>query len=177
MTLRNKRQYLKPHKLYWYENGLRCGRPGDPKNVFSSDGIERGREIYDPSTDNWYWLDSINGGEAAADKTVYIPYVYQGETPGSTQGKWVRYDSSGRMMKGWVITAPRFSESDETKYVYYQYDNTTGAEVSKISGSDKTFDNWKSENNPSDWTWIIIDPDYSDDIPLYYMSKTDGPKQ
>ena len=35
---------------YWYENGVRQGLQG------------RGKEIYDPASNTWYWLDSIDGG-------------------------------------------------------------------------------------------------------------------
>ena len=31
----------------------------------------RGKEIYDPASDAWYWLDSIDGGRKAAGKDVY----------------------------------------------------------------------------------------------------------
>ena len=31
---------------YWYENGVRQGTEG------------RGKEIYDPGSDAWYWLDA-----------------------------------------------------------------------------------------------------------------------
>ena len=36
-------------KSYWYENGVRQGY--DP-----SDASYRGKEIYDPASDAWYWL-------------------------------------------------------------------------------------------------------------------------
>jgi len=35
---------------YWYENGVRQGTTG------------RGKEIYDPKSDAWYWLDAVQGG-------------------------------------------------------------------------------------------------------------------
>ena len=41
-------------KEYWYENGVRQGY--DPNNA-----SYRGKEIYDPGSDAWYWLD--NGRE------------------------------------------------------------------------------------------------------------------
>ena len=34
---------------YWYENGVRQGTTG------------RGKEIYDPKSDAWYWLDAVQG--------------------------------------------------------------------------------------------------------------------
>ncbi len=45
-------------KSYWYEDGVRQGTYDDPKGVLG-DGVVRGREIYDPATDAWYWLDSV----------------------------------------------------------------------------------------------------------------------
>ena len=64
---------------YWYENGVRQGTTG------------RGKEIYDPASDGWYWLDAVQGGAKAVNKDVYQ------DTNG---GKWVRYDANGRMVKG-----------------------------------------------------------------------------
>ena len=49
----------------------------------------QGKEIYDPSTDAWYWIDA--NGVMAQNKDVYLR---------SNGGKWVRYDSNGRMVKG-----------------------------------------------------------------------------
>ncbi len=114
---------------YWIENGKRQGSPGDPKNIFDQGygNTERGREIYDPESDGWYWLDCIYDGRAAYGKEVWMPYVYQNENSMSDaekrenannvdkgmeeyiyqcminhSGKWVRYDEEGSMMKGWV---------------------------------------------------------------------------
>ena len=44
---------------YWYENGVRQGLTG------------RGKEIYDPSSDAWYWLDANEQGRVAVNKDVY----------------------------------------------------------------------------------------------------------
>lgn len=85
---------------YWIENGRRQGVYGDPKNITDTIyGIERGREIYDPESDAWYWLDACYGGARARNKEVWFPYVFQGEKPGSTQGKWCLYDGAGGMVK------------------------------------------------------------------------------
>ena len=83
---------------YWYENGVRQGTEG------------RGKEVYDPSTDAWYWLDSVQGGAIAKDKDVYLD---------SNDGKWVRYDEQGRMVKG-----------EDYRYDgWYRFDEVTGAMV------------------------------------------------
>ena len=44
---------------YWYEKGVRQGLEG------------RGKEIYDPASDAWYWLDSVDQGKKATSKDVY----------------------------------------------------------------------------------------------------------
>jgi hypothetical protein len=85
---------------YWIERGKRQGVYGDPLNITDTIyGIERGREIYDPESDAWYWLDACRGGARARNKEVWFPYVFQGERPGSTQGKWCLYDGAGGMVK------------------------------------------------------------------------------
>jgi hypothetical protein len=40
---------------------------------------KRGREIYDPDTNAWYWLDYIYDGAKATGKEVWMPYIYQDE--------------------------------------------------------------------------------------------------
>ena len=83
-------------KDYWYENGVKQGTTG------------RGKEIYDPDSDAWYWLDANQGGAKAVSKDVYQE---------SNGGKWVRYDANGQMIKGWNTNA------DGT----YYFDPITGA--------------------------------------------------
>ena len=106
--------------LYWYENGVRQGVEGDPKNVKDKDfgEIERGREIYDPNSDAWYWLDANADGAVAKNKEVWMPYVYQSDLAAglNPDGKWVRYDKYGQMIKGWYACDAG---------VYY-YDKGTG---------------------------------------------------
>ena len=83
-------------KDYWYENGVKQGTTG------------RGKEIYDPDSDAWYWLDADQGGAKAVSKDVYQE---------SNGGKWVRYDANGHMIKGWD------TNDDGT----YYFDLVTGA--------------------------------------------------
>lgn len=106
-------------KKYWYEEGKRQGVYGDEKNIWDTqyEKTERGREIYDPESDAWYWLDAIYDGAAAIEKEVWMPYIFQDEPKGSTDGKWVRYDKYGQMIKGWYA---------DDNGVYY-YDTWTGA--------------------------------------------------
>ncbi len=72
--------------MYWYENGVKQGTEG------------RGKEIYDPVSDAWYWLDAVDGGKMAVSKDVYQESRADDE---GTIGKWVRYDENGHMVKGW----------------------------------------------------------------------------
>ena len=88
-------------KDYWYEGGKRQGY--DPNNA-----AYRGKEIYDPASNGWYWLDNVQQGAKAVSKDVYQE---------SSGGKWVRYDANGQMIKGWNTNA------DGT----YYFDSITGA--------------------------------------------------
>ena len=91
---------------YWYENGVKQGTTG------------RGKEIYDASSDAWYWLDSDANGAKAVSKDVYQESAagQWADKPDGT-GKWVRYDENGHMVKGWQTT---------DKGTYY-FDLITGA--------------------------------------------------
>ena len=81
-------------KKYWYENGVKQGTTG------------RGKEIYDPSSKAWYWLDAIQGGAMAVSKDVYQESkAGKWAEKADGTGKWVRYDAAGHMIKGWY-TAP-----------------------------------------------------------------------
>lgn len=65
-------------KYYWYEDNARQGTEADPK-CFEYEGTKRGREIYDPVSNGWYWLDAIYYGAKAVGKEVFMPYIYQNE--------------------------------------------------------------------------------------------------
>ena len=93
-------------KKYWYENGVKQGTTG------------RGKEIYDPNSDAWYWLDAVQGGAMTVNKDVYQESAagQWADRPDGT-GKWVRYDENGHMVKGWQTT---------DKGTYY-FDLITGA--------------------------------------------------
>ncbi len=138
-------------KFYWYENNVRQGTFDDPQGVLG-DGTVRGREIYDPSSNAWYWLDSIYDGAKACGKEVWMPYVYQDEDTWDDEkkrniayesdegmgefvlnairnktGKWVRYDSEGKMLKGWVTIEGDLAAlyPNQAGNTYY-YDTRTG---------------------------------------------------
>ena len=93
-------------KKYWYEKGVKQGTTG------------RGKEIYDPDSDAWYWLDAVQGGAMTVNKDVYQESKagQWADKPDGT-GKWVRYDENGHMVKGWQTT---------DKGTYY-FDLITGA--------------------------------------------------
>ena len=119
-------------KDYWYENGVKQGTTG------------RGKEIYDPDSDAWYWLDANRGGAKAVSKDVYQE---------SNGGKWVRYDANGQMIKGW----------DTNDNGTYYFDLVTGAMTkgdATIDGLPCSFDTvtgiglncaWKRINGKDYW--------------------------
>ena len=138
------------NKAYWYEDNIKQGTYDDAKGVIG-DGTVRGREIYDPESDGWYWLDACYDGAKAVNKEVWMPYVYQDEknwnekeilananasglmanqvkeTIKNGEGKWVRYDANGKMVKGWYTVDDKEAEIyPEQKGNTYYYDPKTG---------------------------------------------------
>ncbi|MBR1861923.1 MAG: hypothetical protein IJ796_08730 [Lachnospiraceae bacterium] len=138
-------------RWYWYEDGIRQGTYDDKKGVMGDNTI-RGREIYDPGSNEWYWLDAIYNGAKAVGKEVWMPYVFSNEdgfsddeiqsvaagcdaglqdlviyTIKNKKGKWVRYDENGAMLKGWVTIEGALAEKypDQVGNTYY-YDTKTG---------------------------------------------------
>lgn len=95
---------------FWYENWERQGWD-------VSDPSYRGKEIYDPASNAWYWLDNVQQGAKAVSKDVYQESysAYPDREDGT--GKWVRYDERGRMIKGW----------DTTEAGTYYFEEITGA--------------------------------------------------
>ena len=99
---------------YWYENGVRQGYKTNEDG--SIDETYRGKEIYDPDSDAWYWLDNVQQGAVAKNKDVYQESFAgqwgdrEGED-GNRYGKWVRYDENGHMVKGW-------NEKDGNRYYF-----------------------------------------------------------
>ena len=92
---------------YWYENGVRQGVKYNADG--SIDTSYRGKEIYDPSSAAWYWLDCVQNGAVAKNKDVYQESAAGQWGAGTNEngekvGKWVRYDENGHMVKGWQTT-------------------------------------------------------------------------
>lgn len=61
--------YEEAGKQYWYEDGVRQGVKYNADGTL--DESYRGKEIYDPVTDAWYWLDNVQNGAVAVSKDVY----------------------------------------------------------------------------------------------------------
>ena len=123
-------------KKYWYENGVKQGTTG------------RGKEIYDPNSDAWYWLDAVQGGAMTVNKDVYQESAagQWADRPDGT-GKWVRYDENGHMIKGWQTTE---------KGTYY-FDPTFGTMakgVTEIDGVPCAFD--QNTGIGLDKQWVTI---------------------
>lgn len=123
-------------KKYWYENGVKQGTEG------------RGKEIYDPDSDAWYWLDAVQGGAMTVNKDVYQESKagQWADRPDGT-GKWVRYDENGHMVKGWQTTE---------KGTYY-FDPTYGTMakgVTEIDGVPCAFD--QNTGIGLDKQWVTI---------------------
>lgn len=112
---------------YWYEEGIRQGYDPDDKSY-------RGKEIYDPASDAWYWLDNIDQGKKATSKDLYQESDAGdwAENEDGT-GKWVRYDENGHMIKGW------HSNENGTYYFDYTYGTMAKGTV-EIDGETYTFD-------------------------------------
>lgn len=123
-------------KKYWYEKGVKQGTTG------------RGKEIYDPDSDAWYWLDAVQGGAMTVSKDVYQESAagQWADKPDGT-GKWVRYDENGHMVKGWQTT---------DKGTYY-FDLITGAMAKgagDIDGVPCAFDEYTGVALDNQWLTI-----------------------
>lgn len=142
--------YTMNQKEFWYENNVRQGyRPGEDPEVY------RGKEIYDPASDGWYWLDQVNQGAKAVSKDVYqVSDAGKFADREDGTGKWVRYDDKGRMIKGEHLNSNG----------WYYFDKTYGAMI-------KGFVNIPKEGAiPDDWDvyrdhgegskWVFYDRTY-----------------
>lgn len=123
-------------KKYWYENGVKQGTTG------------RGKEIYDPDSDAWYWLDAVQGGAMTVNKDVYQESAAgQWADKPDGNGKWVRYDENGHMVKGW----------QQTENGLYYFDLITGAMAKgtgDIDGVPCAFDKYTGVALDNQWLTI-----------------------
>lgn len=125
--------YRASDKDCWYEKGERQGyKVNDP--------AYRGKEIYDPFTDAWYWCDNVQQGAIAKSKDVYqeSDAGKYADRPDGT-GKWVRYDQWGKMIKGWdtytnpgksqyfdLVTGAMAKGEDWINGEHWSFDKNTG---------------------------------------------------
>ena len=123
-------------KKYWYEKGVKQGTTG------------RGKEIYDPNSDAWYWLDAVQGGAMTVNKDVYQESAAgQWADRPDGNGKWVRYDENGHMVKGW----------QQTENGLYYFDLITGAMAKgtgDIDGVPCAFDKYTGVALDNQWLTI-----------------------
>lgn len=139
-------------KNYWYEKDELQGTEG------------RGKEIYDPESDAWYWLDAVQGGAVATSKDVYQESWAGQWGDNGEYGKWVRYDKDGHMVKGW---------STDKNGTYY-FDVATGAMVKgyvEIDGKTYYFDKATGVQQPNGWNYERYNGSY------YYFWYEDGVRQ
>ena len=151
-------------KSYWYEKNKRQGTYDDANGVLGQ-GTVRGREIYDPVSNGWYWLDACYDGAKACNKEVWMPYIYQDEDNWGQEelqqnadasglmseqvkkaildkdGKWVRYDENGKMYKGWYdADASLYPQQAGNRYYYDQKTGLMAKGWLNIDGVDYHFD-------------------------------------
>lgn len=101
-------------KKYWFDYGV----------------MAQDKQVYDSDTDAWYWFDA--DGTMAVNKDVYIPLSNEDRS----QGKWVRYDKNGGMIKG-----------EDFRYGgWYYFDEVTGEMI-------KGFTNIPDETEYGKWVY------------------------
>ena len=157
---------------YWYENGVRQGVKYNADG--SIDTSYRGKEIYDPSSAAWYWLDCVQNGAVAKNKDVYQESAAGQWGAGTNEngekvGKWVRYDENGHMVKGWQNTeagtyyfdtvygtmAKGTVDIDGKKY---EFDSVSGKFVKEVVDDNNDNNNNNGNNDKKDnFEWSISD--------------------
>ena len=157
---------------YWYENGVRQGVKYNADG--SIDISYRGKEIYDPSSAAWYWLDCVQNGAVAKNKDVYQESAAGQWGAGTNEngekvGKWVRYDENGHMGKGWQNTeagtyyfdtvygtmAKGTVDIDGKKY---EFDSVSGKFVKEVVDDNNDNNNNNGNNDKKDnFEWSISD--------------------
>ena len=99
-----------------------------------------------------------------------MPYVYQDEYNGATDGKWVRYDGSGAMIKGWhdnkryyydLITGEMAKGNYTIDGQVYFFDPVTGVNQG-LAAKELAEDDWRlqlardwsgQEGDCDSWAW------------------------
>ena len=123
-------------KKYWYENGVKQGTTG------------RGKEIYDPDSNAWYWLDAVQGGAMTVNKDVYQESAAgQWAANSDGTGKWVRYDENGHLVTGW-------DTNEKGTYYFDPVFGTMARGITEIDGVPCAFD--QNTGIGLDKQWVTI---------------------
>ena len=123
-------------KKYWYENGVKQGTTG------------RGKEIYDPDSNAWYWLDAVQGGAMTVNKDVYQESkAGQWAANSDGTGKWVRYDENGHLVTGW-------DTNEKGTYYFDPVFGTMARGITEIDGVPCAFD--QNTGIGLDKQWVTI---------------------
>ena len=113
----------------WVDAAGKPATAATAKGWYDAGKPARSREVYDPATKAWYYV--LADGTLARNKDVYLP---------SNGGKWVRYDESGRMVKGEDL---RFG-------AWYYFDPVTGAMAHGVTLVPAT------KTSPAKWVYYDI---------------------
>lgn len=123
-------------KKYWYEKGVKQGTTG------------RGKEIYDPNSNAWYWLDAVQGGAMTVNKDVYQESAAgQWAANSDGTGKWVRYDENGHLVTGW-------DTNEKGTYYFDPVFGTMARGITEIDGVPCAFD--QNTGIGLDKKWVTI---------------------
>lgn len=113
-------------------NGMATDESTGKRYWFDYGTVARDKEAYDPDSGAWYWFDA--DGTMAMNKDAFIPTNKE-----RTQGKWVRYNATGGMVKG-----------EDYRYGgWYWFDPTTGEMI-------KGFVN--IPDGTAEGKWVYYDP-------------------
>ena len=100
--------YYRNDELIADYNGMAVDATTGKKYWFDYGVAARDKEVYDPESDAWYWFDA--DATMATNKDAYV------WNADHTDGKWVRYDENGGMVKG-----------EDNRYGgWYLFDQITG---------------------------------------------------
>ena len=171
--------FIEDGKINYYEKGIVSTtytgigiEAATGKRYFFDNGTAASnKEVYDAATDAWYWIDE--DGSVAVNKDAFVP-----TNADRTEGKWVRYDENGKMIKGedyrnggWYWFDPITGEmlkgyreitmaDGNKKYVYYDdvngqmvYDEreTDGIAYKFNEGTGEGYNGWADANGRQVW--------------------------
>ena len=146
-------------KSYWYENDVKQGTYEDPQGV-EGDGTVRGREIYDPGSDGWYWLDSVYNGAKAVSKEVWMPYIYQHEAD------WDEEEINNNAAASGADAAENIEHAEMASQVKRAIEERTGKWV-RYTAEGKMVKGWYEVSGDE----LLVYPEQAGNI-YYYDRKT-----